>query len=146
VAKAVEVKGRVTLPVRPATGSQWCDARSVIRCGPPIKEVRMSAEPSSAPAPAVAAVPVGYASRLTRHGATNALWAGVASCAVGLVLLGIALGALVSIAGLAAVRAGVGFAPRNAGPMLAVFVAVCTLTGLVFLVVGLRWLFAAAQP
>lgn len=106
----------------------------------------MSVDPASSPAPATAAVAVGYATPVARPGGSHPLWAAVASCAVGLVLLGIALRALASIAALAAVRAGAGFAPRNAGPMLAVFAFVCTLAGLVFLVVGFWRLFAAARP
>lgn len=100
--------------------------------------------PGSATSRDIAPVSLGYASALPAARPARLASAAVVALAVGLVLLGLSLYALQHI--MSSVMSPQGMALRNndeftvAMALIAVFAGICTLAGLVFLVVGLRWL------
>lgn len=93
-------------------------------------------------APEAPPLPLGYASAISQPRPERRLAGPVVALTVGLLLLGIALYALLYLVNL--------YPPRGDGPrgqnfeiimtLLMVFAAVCTLAGLLFLAVGLKWL------
>ena len=89
-------------------------------------------------------MPLGYVSALPPARPLRHMSAPVAALAVGVVLLGLALYALMHLMScvmspqVMSVRNSDEFAVTMA--LISVFAAICTLAALVFLVVGLRWL------
>jgi hypothetical protein len=93
--------------------------------------------------PEVLPVPLGYQSPLPPRRPGARPWAAATALAAGLVLLGIALYALLSLAS-ALTAAGSRAYSRDVWeilpPMFGVFAGICTAAALLFLPVGLRWL------
>ena len=95
------------------------------------------------------AVPLGYASGMSRYGPPPRLWAAGVALGVGLVLLWTAMSALRGLAGTVTGPMAAGL--RNSDEFVAVmvmtgfFAFICTMAALMFLVVGLKWLRNAAH-
>ena len=105
-------------------------------------------ESPGSPVPEVPPAPLGYASPVPPARPARRLWAALAALAAGVVVLGIALYALLSLtATLTAPQASA--YSRDAWeivpPLLGVFAGICTVMALVFLGVGLKWLGAVSR-
>src|SRR5436190_2221855 len=91
-------------------------------------------------------VTLGYSSPLPAARPVRRLWGAVTALLAGVLLLGIALYALLSIATILSSPQAQGFAQPSrvlqdlVPPLLGVFAGICTVTALVFLGVGLKWL------
>ena len=116
----------------------------------------IATDPPSSARPAAPAetppLPLGYAPAVFPPQAgyypARRIWPAVAALATGLALLGLGLFALLHL--LAALMSPQGTAfSRDARDILMavviIFAAVCTMAGLLFLAIGLRWLGAAAR-
>ena len=93
-------------------------------------------------------MPIGYSSPIPAARPVRRLWAAVVALAAGVVLLGIALYALLSVSSTLTAPQAQAYerVARELMPaMLGMFAAICTVTALVFLGVGLKWLGAVSR-
>ena len=98
--------------------------------------------------PDVPPVPLSYASHVPPVRPARRLWAALAALAAGVVVLGIALYALLSLTATLTAPQAAAYS-RDAWAiipaLLGMFAGVCTLMAVVFLFVGLRWLGAVSR-